>query len=138
MRLAGGAKGPDFWCAFEDGEVVVIGDEPANTIISDLSPLSEQHWTSGRTRGQFAIAKPIMSRRQTLALRDLALMLVKATVSSNDTVRPASVALPVPLFGFCLCSARIPGEHRRPIMLRDQPALRPAIPALAVRSSAVW
>ena len=29
---AGGAKGPDFWCAFEDGEVVVIGDEPENTI----------------------------------------------------------------------------------------------------------
>jgi hypothetical protein len=28
---AGGAKGPDFWCAFEDGEVTVIGDEPANT-----------------------------------------------------------------------------------------------------------
>jgi hypothetical protein len=28
---AGGAKGPDFWCAFEDGEVLVIGDEPANT-----------------------------------------------------------------------------------------------------------
>ena len=28
----GGAKGPDFWCAFEDGEVVVIGDEPENTI----------------------------------------------------------------------------------------------------------
>src|ERR1700731_1315404 len=27
---AGGAKGPDFWG--EDGEVVVIGDEPANTI----------------------------------------------------------------------------------------------------------
>ena len=25
-------QGPDFWCAFEDGEVVVIGDEPANTI----------------------------------------------------------------------------------------------------------
>jgi hypothetical protein len=23
---AGGAKGPDFWCAFEDGEVVVIGE----------------------------------------------------------------------------------------------------------------
>ena len=34
MRLgnASGAKGPDFWCAFEDGEVVVIGDEPENTI----------------------------------------------------------------------------------------------------------
>jgi hypothetical protein len=29
---AGGAKGPDRWCAFEDGEVVVIGDEPENTI----------------------------------------------------------------------------------------------------------
>ena len=28
---AGGAKGPDFWCAFEDGEVTVIGDEPGNT-----------------------------------------------------------------------------------------------------------
>ena len=31
MRLgnAGGAKG--LWCAFEDGEVKVIGDEPGNT-----------------------------------------------------------------------------------------------------------
>jgi hypothetical protein len=29
---AGGAKDPDFWCAFEDGEVVVIGDRPENTI----------------------------------------------------------------------------------------------------------
>jgi hypothetical protein len=28
---AGGAKGPDFWCAFEDGEVKVIGDEPGKT-----------------------------------------------------------------------------------------------------------
>ena len=28
---AGRGKGPDFWCAFEDGEVKVIGDEPANT-----------------------------------------------------------------------------------------------------------
>ena len=27
---AGGAKGPDFWCAFEDGEVKAIGDEPDN------------------------------------------------------------------------------------------------------------
>jgi len=27
---AGGAKGPDFWCAFEDGDVKVIGDEPDN------------------------------------------------------------------------------------------------------------
>jgi hypothetical protein len=33
MKLgnAGGAKDPDFWCAFEDGEVKVIGDEPVNT-----------------------------------------------------------------------------------------------------------
>jgi hypothetical protein len=28
---AGGAKDPDFWCAFDDGEVKVIGDEPGNT-----------------------------------------------------------------------------------------------------------
>jgi hypothetical protein len=33
MKLgnASGAKDPDFWCAFEDGEVKVIGDEPRNT-----------------------------------------------------------------------------------------------------------
>ena len=35
---AGGAKGPDFWCAFEDGEVTVIGDEPGNTDSVELSP----------------------------------------------------------------------------------------------------
>ncbi len=28
---AGGAKGPDFWHAFEEGKVKVIGDEPRNT-----------------------------------------------------------------------------------------------------------
>ena len=28
---AGGGKDPDFWCAFEDGEVRVIGGEPRNT-----------------------------------------------------------------------------------------------------------
>jgi hypothetical protein len=28
---AGGGKDPDFWCAFEDGEGKVIGDEPGNT-----------------------------------------------------------------------------------------------------------
>jgi hypothetical protein len=28
---ASGAKDPDFWCAFEDGEVTMIGDEPSNT-----------------------------------------------------------------------------------------------------------
>jgi len=35
---AGGAKGPDFWCAFEDGEVEVIGDEPENTINDRTCP----------------------------------------------------------------------------------------------------
>jgi hypothetical protein len=29
---AGGAKGPDFWRASEDGEVEVIGDEPGNSV----------------------------------------------------------------------------------------------------------
>jgi hypothetical protein len=28
---ASGAKDPDFWCALEDGEEKVIGDEPTNT-----------------------------------------------------------------------------------------------------------
>jgi hypothetical protein len=28
---SGGGKAPDFWCAFEDGEDRVIGDEPGNT-----------------------------------------------------------------------------------------------------------
>jgi hypothetical protein len=28
---AGRGKAPDFWCAFEDGEDEVIGDEPGNT-----------------------------------------------------------------------------------------------------------
>ena len=28
LGSASGAKDPDFWCAFEDGEVEVIGDEP--------------------------------------------------------------------------------------------------------------
>jgi hypothetical protein len=35
---AGGGKDPDFWCAFEDGEVVVIGDEPENTIKDKRRP----------------------------------------------------------------------------------------------------
>ena len=28
---AGGGKDPDFWCAFDGDEDVVIGDEPGNT-----------------------------------------------------------------------------------------------------------
>src|SRR5215470_7821790 len=35
---AGGGKDPDFWCAFEDGEVEVIGDEPENTINDRTRP----------------------------------------------------------------------------------------------------
>ena len=43
---AGGAKDPDFWHASEDGEVKVIGDEPANT---DYDPdLSEEAHTARR------------------------------------------------------------------------------------------
>jgi hypothetical protein len=30
-QAAAPAEGTDFWRAFEDGEVKVIGDEPANT-----------------------------------------------------------------------------------------------------------
>src|ERR1700722_403039 len=54
---AGGAKGPDFWCAFEDGEVVVIGDEPANTIndrrvdIRSLSPSGGTAFGRSQSRG---------------------------------------------------------------------------------------
>ncbi len=42
MRLgnAGGAKDPDFWHAFEAGEVEVIGDEPGNTV-KDPEPSEE-------------------------------------------------------------------------------------------------
>jgi hypothetical protein len=39
MRMPGG-KDPDFWCAFEEGEVKeVIGDKPANT---DCDPGSSE------------------------------------------------------------------------------------------------
>ena len=37
---AGGGKGPDFWCAFDDGKVRVIGDEPGN-IHKDQEPSEE-------------------------------------------------------------------------------------------------
>jgi hypothetical protein len=33
---AGGAKDPDFWCAFEAGEVKVIGDEPLALHITQI------------------------------------------------------------------------------------------------------
>ena len=37
---AGGAKDPDFWHAFDDGEVRVIGDEPVNAF-KDPEPSEE-------------------------------------------------------------------------------------------------
>ncbi len=33
---SGGAKGPDFWCAFEDSEVKVIGDDPCANGVRSL------------------------------------------------------------------------------------------------------
>ena len=54
---AGGGKNPDFWRAFEDGEVKVIGDEPANTEY-DPGP-SEKAVSSGedRTSAQGVVAR---------------------------------------------------------------------------------
>jgi hypothetical protein len=58
---AGGGKDPDFWCAFEDGEVKVIGDEPANT---DYDPgPSEKAVSRGEGRERTA--------QMTLAISDL-------------------------------------------------------------------
>ena len=46
---AGGGKDPDFWYAFEEGKVKVIGDEPANT---DYDPgPSEKAVSRGEERG---------------------------------------------------------------------------------------
>ena len=39
---ASGGKDPDFWCAFEDGKVTVIGDEPANTNYSRIRALQRK------------------------------------------------------------------------------------------------
>jgi putative ABC transport system substrate-binding protein len=41
---AGGGKDPDFWYAFEEGKVKVIGDEPANT---DFDPNPSEKAVSG-------------------------------------------------------------------------------------------
>src|SRR5258708_39821685 len=64
---AGGAKGPDFWCAFEDGEVVVIGDEPANTINDRrrrrlLCRGAKESYSPCRSRVRF-VCSPCTSRR---------------------------------------------------------------------------
>jgi hypothetical protein len=44
---AGGAKDPDFWCAFEDSEVEVIGEEPANTIKRQAPSEIAVSWSEG-------------------------------------------------------------------------------------------
>jgi hypothetical protein len=50
LSNAGGAKGPDFWCAFEDGEVEVIGEEPANTSRrAARAPLASRNFVSRRS-----------------------------------------------------------------------------------------
>ena len=56
---AGGAKGPDFWCAFEEGEVEVIGDEPANTDY-DPGPSVEAHVA----RRRCVTAEGVIARHQ--------------------------------------------------------------------------
>ena len=58
---AGGGKDPDFWYAFEEGKVKVIGDEPANT---DYHPgPSEKAVSRGEEREHAA--------QTTLAVSDL-------------------------------------------------------------------
>ena len=64
---AGGAKGPDFWCAFEDGEVVVIGDEPANT--SNEQEAAGDCCVEGRRRVQPTVPKPRAVSLSPCALR---------------------------------------------------------------------
>jgi hypothetical protein len=51
----GGGKDPDFWCAFEDGEVVVIGDEPENTIKDRRRP---RLLYRGAKESDFTVLKP--------------------------------------------------------------------------------
>src|SRR5262249_27007750 len=54
---AGGAKDPDFWCAFDDGEVKVIGDEP---------------WQRLKRSGPFRESSIAKRRRSPPVLRTLA------------------------------------------------------------------
>jgi hypothetical protein len=57
---AGGGKDPDFWYAFEEGKVKVIGDEPATpTIIRVLQ------------RKLYREAKDELTPQMTLAVSDL-------------------------------------------------------------------
>ena len=59
MKLgnASRAKDPDFWCAFDDGEVTVIGDEPSNTD-SDPDP-SEKAVSWGEGEKKLAATKAL-------------------------------------------------------------------------------
>jgi hypothetical protein len=45
---AGGGKDPDFWCAFEERDVTVIGDEPANTDYDPGPSEKAVSWGEGR------------------------------------------------------------------------------------------
>ena len=56
---AGGAKGPDFWHASEDGEVKVIGDERANTDY-DPGPSVEAH----TARRRYVTCRGVVARHQ--------------------------------------------------------------------------
>jgi hypothetical protein len=51
---AGGAKGPDFWCAFEDGEVTVSGDKPVNTNYDPGPSVKAVSKAEGESRGPLA------------------------------------------------------------------------------------
>src|SRR3954454_24107998 len=46
---SGGGKAPDFWCAFEDGEEEVIGDEPRNGCVHEFWPTcADEFWPTLR------------------------------------------------------------------------------------------
>ena len=66
---ADGAKDPDFWCAFEDGEGMVIGDEPDNTR-KDPEP-SEEALLQGEGGACFPLLRetPVRSASRTLDTR---------------------------------------------------------------------
>jgi len=65
---AGGGKDPDFWCAFEDGEVKVIGDEPANTDYDPgpsetAVPQGEDGYAPGCRATPASIGRPLCASR---------------------------------------------------------------------------
>jgi hypothetical protein len=58
----GGGKDPDFWCAFEDGEVEVIGDEPENNIKRPDPSEIAVSWAKKRNLPGRRRARPISLR----------------------------------------------------------------------------